>query len=79
MLLSYGKYIELMSALDEHCKGTVEKCRLQDAIFDRYMHLYNGSFVAENINNVKMLFSIKLQKTRDNKRERKRFRNFMNT
>ena len=78
MLLTFGKYIELLSALDEHCKGTIEKCRLQDAIFNRYMYLHNGSFVAENSRGCKRLFMIELQKTKHNNKERKLFRNFMN-
>ena len=67
-----------MSALDEHCNGTLEKDKLQSAIFDRYTKLYN-SFVAENINGSMELFSIKLQKSKSNKKECKRFRNFMNS
>ena len=77
MVLTYGKYIELLSALDEHCKGTLEKDNLQNAIFDHYTGLY-GSFVAENINGVKRLFLIRFQKTKNNKAERKLFRHFMN-
>lgn len=61
-----------MSALDEHCKGALEKNELQNAIFDHYTGLY-GSFVAENINGVKRLFLIKNKKA-----ERKIFRHFMN-
>lgn len=77
MVLTYGKYIELLSALDEHCNGTLEKNELQDAIFNHYMSKY-GSFVAENVNGAKRLFTVKLQKTKNNKAERKVFRNFMN-
>ena len=77
MVLTYGKYIELVSALDEHCNGILEKNELQDAIFDHYMSKY-GSFVAENVNGAKRLFTIKLQKAKNNKAERKVFRNFMN-
>ena len=77
MVLTYGKYIGLMSALDEHCGGSLDKNVLQNAIFDHYMYLY-GSFVAENINKSKRLFFIKFQKTKNNDAERKIFRNFMN-
>ena len=66
-----------MSALDEHCNGALEKDELQNAIFDHYTGLY-GSFVAENGNGAKRLFTIKLQKAKNNKAERKVFRNFMN-
>ena len=48
MVLTYAKYIELMTALDEHCKCTLPKDKLQDAIFDRYTTKYK-SFVAENL------------------------------
>ena len=77
MVLTYGKYIGLMSALDEHCNGALGKDELQNAIFDHYAGLY-GSFVAENINGVKRLFLIRFQKTKNNKAERKLFRHFMN-
>jgi len=77
MVLTYGKYIELLSALDEHCNGTLEKNELQDAIFDHYMSKY-GSFVAENINGVKRLFLSRFQETKNNKARRKLFRHFMN-
>lgn len=77
MVLTYGKYIELMSALDEHCNGALEKDELQNAIFDHYTKLY-GSFVAENTKGVKRLFLIRFQKTKNNKAARKLFRHFMN-
>ena len=77
MVLTYGKYIELLSALDEHCNSTLEKDVLQNAIFDHYTGLY-GNFVAENINGVKRLFLIRFQKAKKNKAERKLFRHFMN-
>lgn len=77
MLLSYGKYLDLLSALDEHCRGSLTKVELQNAIFNHYADKY-GSFVAENINKVKTLFTIKYQKTKNNKAERKLFRSFMN-
>lgn len=76
MLLSYGKYLDLLSALDEHCKGSLTKAELQNAIFNHYADKY-GSFVAENINKVKTLFTIKYQKTKNNKAKRKLFRSFM--
>lgn len=79
MLLSYGKYIELLSALDEHCKGMVDKFKLQDEIFNHYMSVYNNSFVAENINRDKQLFITSTEKTKHFKATRKLFRNFMNT
>lgn len=78
MILTYAKYIDLMSALDEHCKGKLPRDALQNAIFDRYTTKY-GSFVSENLDGNKMLFTIKFQKGKNNKRERKKFRNFMNT
>ena len=79
MLLTYGKYIELLSALDEHCKGMVDKFKLQNEIFNHYMSVYNSSFVAENINRDKQLFITSTEKTKRFKSTRKLFRNFMNT
>ena len=77
MVLSYAKYIDLMSALDEHCKGSLEKRELQSAIFNYYMDKY-GSFVAENLIGSKRLFMVKWQRTKQNNRERKTFIKFMN-
>ena len=48
MILSYAKYIELISALDEYSKGVLDKKELQEAIFYHYADKY-GSFVAENL------------------------------
>lgn len=78
MILTYIKYIDLMTALDEFSVGKLPRDSLQNAIFDRYANKY-GNFVAENSIGDKALFVTKLQKTRINKAERKRFRNFMNT
>lgn len=77
MVLTYAKYIELMTALDEHCKCTLPKDKLQDAIFNRYTTKYK-SFVAENFKGNKRLFTIRFQREKANNRERKKFRNFMN-
>ena len=77
MILSYAKYIELMSALDEYSKGVLDKNELQKAIFYRYADKY-GSFVAENLKGSKRLFVTKYQRNRQNKNEMKIFRNFMN-
>ena len=77
MVLSYAKYIDLMTALDEHCKGTLEREELQNAIFNHYTGLHR-TFVAENIKGSKKMFSSYLQsKTRTN-RQREAFKNFMN-
>lgn len=76
MVLSYAKYIDLMTALDEHCKGTLERDELQNAIFDHYIGL-NRTFVAENMKGSKRLFSSYLQSRTQTKRERKAFRKFM--
>ncbi len=62
-----------MSALDEHCKGTLERFQLQNAIFNHYTGL-NKSFVAENIKKSKRLFS----NVGETRKERKYFRKFMN-
>lgn len=78
MVLTYAKYIDLMTALDEFSAGSLLKGELQNAIFDRYTSKY-GNFVAENSIGNKALFVTKWQKTKINKAERKRFRNFMNT
>lgn len=78
MVLSYGKYIELLSALDEHCKGTLEKEALQDAIFKHYTGLYR-TFVAQNSIGTKKLFSSYMQSKTKTRNERKVFRKFMNT
>lgn len=77
MVLSYAKYIDLMSALDDHCKGSLEKRELQSAIFNHYMDKY-GSFVAENLIGSKRLFITKRQKTKYNNSVRKMFIKFMN-
>lgn len=77
MILSYAKYIELMSALDEYSKGSLEKKDLQKAIFEHYAEKY-GSFVAENLKGSKRLFVTRFQRTKQNKNEMKIFRNFMN-
>jgi len=75
MLISYAKYIDLMSALDEHCRGTLPKRDIQSIIFKHYMSKY-GSFVAENSKGDKKLFAIKMQKNNDIKR--RSFIRFMN-
>lgn len=77
MILTYIKYIDLMTALDEFSVGKLPRDSLQNAIFDRYTSKY-GNFVAENSIGNKALFVTKWQKTKTNKAERKRFRNFMN-
>ena len=77
MVLSYAKYIDLMTALDEHCKGTLERKELQDAIFNHYIGI-SRTFVAENMKGSKRLFSSYLQSRTATKRERKIFRSFMN-
>ncbi len=66
-----------MSALDEYTEGKLEKHELQNAIFDHYMKM-SSSLVAENINGSKRLFIWKIQRGKQNARERKTFRNFMN-
>jgi len=77
MFISYAKYIGLMTALDEHYKGTLSKYELQDMIFEHYGSTY-GSFVIENAAKSKRLFVYIIQKNRRNKSEREVFRNFMN-
>ena len=77
MVLSYAKYIDLMTALDEYCKGTLERDELQNAIFNHYVGM-NRTFVAENMKGSKRLFSSYLQSRTATKRERKAFRKFMN-
>lgn len=77
MVLSYAKYIELMTALDEHCKGEVERNELQNAIFNHYMEKEH-SLVAENVNGSKRLFLYRYQRGKKNKIERQAFRSFMN-
>ena len=77
MILSYAKYIELLSALDEYSKGKLEKKELQKAIFKHYMEKY-GSFVAENSKKTKKLFITKYQRSRYNKGVQKIFISFMN-
>lgn len=78
MILTYIKYIDLMTALDEFSVGKLPRDSLQNAIFDRYTSKY-GNFVAENSIGNKELFVTKWQKTKTNNAERKKFRNFMNT
>ena len=65
-----------MTALDEHCKGTLERDELQNAIFNHYIGM-NRTFVAENMKGSKRLFSSYLQSRTQTKRERKAFRKFM--
>ena len=77
MVLSYAKYIDLMTALDEHCKGTLERDELQNAIFNHYIGM-NRTFVAENMKGSKRLFSSFLQSRTKTKKEIKAFRKFMN-
>ena len=66
-----------MSALDEHCGGTLERDELQNAIFNHYIGM-NRTFVAENMKGSKRLFSSYLQSRTATNRERKAFRKFMN-
>ena len=49
MVLTYAKYIELMTALDEHCKCTLPKDKLQDAIFDRYTKNEAAEFYRQEV------------------------------
>lgn len=77
MLISYAKYIDLMSAIDEHCKGTLSKREIQSIIFKHYMVKY-GSFVAENSKGDRKLFAIKMQKNKYNDVLRRDFIRFMN-
>ena len=78
MVLTYAKYIDLMTALDEHCKGTLERKELQDAIFNHYISIsMNKVFVAENMKGSKRRFSLQSQSKSKFKRERNAFRNFM--
>lgn len=77
MVLTYVKYIELMTALDEHCKCSLDKRELQSAIFNHYADKY-GNFVAENYIGSKRLFITKRGQTKYNKNERKTFIKFMN-
>ena len=65
-----------MTALDEHCKGTLERNELQNAIFNHYVSL-NRTFVAENMKGSKRLFSSYMQSKTATKRERQAFRKFM--
>ena len=76
MVLSYAKYIDLMTALDEHCKGTLERKELQDAVFTHYISM-NKIFVAENMKGSKRRFSLPSQSKSKFKRERNAFRSFM--
>ena len=78
MVLTYAKYIDLMTALDEHGKGTLERKELQDAIFKHYISIStNKVFVAENMKRFKRRFSLQSQSKSKFKRERNAFRNFM--
>ena len=60
-----------MSALDEHCKGTLHKREIQSIIFKHYMNKY-GSFVVENSKGDKKLFA------KNNDIKRRSFIRFMN-
>ncbi len=69
MILTYAKYIELLTALDEHTKCKFKRKTLQNYIFHHLMSKY-GYFVAENINGIKMAIWDSFNK--------KVFRNHMN-
>ena len=78
MILTYKIYLQLLTALDEHCNCTLERSTLNNAIFDHYINLY-GNFIAENGRGDKRIFSVKHQAgNRIIKAEKKLFRNFMN-
>ena len=77
MFLSYAKYIELLSALDEYSNCKLEKADLQNAIFKHYTDKY-GSITVENSKGSKLVFTVKYQKQKYNKNLRKQFRNFIN-
>ena len=76
MFLSYAKYIGMMTALDEHCGGTLEREELQNAIFNHCISL-NRTFSAENLKGSKRMFSSFIQSRKHTNRERKAFREFM--
>lgn len=76
MFLSYAKYIDMMSALDEHCKGVLDREELQNAIFNHCISL-NRTFSAENLKGSKRRFSSYIQSKKHTNRERKTFRKFM--
>ena len=60
-----------MTALDEHCKGTLERKELQDAIFNHYINIsMDKVFVAENMKGSKRRFSLQSQNKGKFKRER---------
>lgn len=55
MLLTYSRYLALLSALDEHTRCTVQKFELQNAIYNHYI-LEDGYIVAENAARERMIF-----------------------
>lgn len=76
MYLSYPRYLELITALDEYSKCSLNKKELQEAIFNHFAEKY-GSFAAENCRGVKRVFVTKFQRKKSNKKERKLFIKFI--
>ena len=76
MILLYGKYLDLLSSLDEYTQSHYSKSKLQDLIYTHYTNSYS-SFLAQNQHHEIIRIS-KKSIYRDEKREKKRFRNHMN-
>lgn len=74
MVLTYAKYIDCMTALDEFTKGTLTKRDLQNAIFKHYIK--EDNIIAENLRGSKRLFVSSTRKSRL-KSERQSFIKFM--
>lgn len=78
MLLTYSRYLTLLSALDEHTQCTMQKFELQNAIYDHYI-MQDGYIVAENAFRERMIFYARnhLGRKSDRSKYRKQFREFM--
>ena len=78
MTLSYARYIDLMSALDEYSNSTLEKKDLQDTIYEHYINKY-PYFIAENAKGSKRVFFNRDRYSKHVKTtEKKYFRKHMN-
>lgn len=78
MLLTYSRYLTLLSALDEHTRCTMQKFELQNAIYNHYI-VQDGYIVAENALRERMIFysyHYNCGKS-DRTKYRKQFRAFM--
>ena len=75
MTLTYGRYLELLSALDEYTNCTLDKADLQRLIYDHFINKY-GSFICGNAKSELKLF-VKPSVVSKPKKEKKAFKEFI--